>query len=180
MGSPGARSDKTLRHFQCRDFLWDLFEEMSARLECSVDYLINEAMRQYARSHAPEPVEPRRPARPPPLPPPPPPPPPSTQPPPLPASLHVEVGGRRVAVTKTGFIIGRSAAAADLAIRDGNISRRHAVVVREPSGWVLRDLDSTNGILLLGKRVREKQIEDGDVFFLCDHELRFTFGDRSR
>ena len=41
---------KSLRHFQCRDYLWELFEEMSTELECSTDYLINEAMRQYARS----------------------------------------------------------------------------------------------------------------------------------
>jgi hypothetical protein len=41
---------KTLRHFQCRDYLWETFEQLSAELECSVDYLINEAMRQYARS----------------------------------------------------------------------------------------------------------------------------------
>jgi hypothetical protein len=41
---------KTLRHFQCRDYLWETFEQLSGELECSVDYLINEAMRQYARS----------------------------------------------------------------------------------------------------------------------------------
>src|SRR5688500_13045428 len=41
---------KTLRQFQCRDYLWEIFEQMSAELECSTDYLINEAMRQYARS----------------------------------------------------------------------------------------------------------------------------------
>ena len=44
------QNKKTLRHFQCRDYLWAVFEQMSAELECSTDYLINEAMRQYARS----------------------------------------------------------------------------------------------------------------------------------
>src|SRR6188472_332172 len=44
------QNKKTLRHFQCRDYLWEIFEQMSGELECSVDYLINEAMRQYARS----------------------------------------------------------------------------------------------------------------------------------
>src|SRR5262245_26765507 len=44
------QNKKTLRHFQCRDYLWDIFEQMSQELECSTDYLINEAMRQYARS----------------------------------------------------------------------------------------------------------------------------------
>ena len=45
-----SENKKTVRHFQCRDYLWDVFEQMSAELECSTDYLINEAMRQYARS----------------------------------------------------------------------------------------------------------------------------------
>src|SRR5689334_12882180 len=44
------QNKKTLRHFQCRDYLWEVFEQMSTELECSTDYLINEAMRQYARS----------------------------------------------------------------------------------------------------------------------------------
>jgi hypothetical protein len=40
---------KSPRTFQCRDVLWETFEQMSRELECSVDYLINEAMKQYAR-----------------------------------------------------------------------------------------------------------------------------------
>src|SRR5690349_4948688 len=44
------QNKKTLRSFQCRDYLYEIFEQMSQELECSVDYLINEAMRQYARS----------------------------------------------------------------------------------------------------------------------------------
>jgi neural Wiskott-Aldrich syndrome protein len=40
---------KSARSFQCRDVLWDAFEQLARELECSVDYLINEAMKQYAR-----------------------------------------------------------------------------------------------------------------------------------
>src|SRR5579862_2047463 len=40
---------KSARSFQCRDVLWETFEQMARELECSVDYLINEAMKQYAR-----------------------------------------------------------------------------------------------------------------------------------
>ena len=41
---------KSLRHFHCRDQVWEVFEQMSIQFECSMDYLINEAMRQYART----------------------------------------------------------------------------------------------------------------------------------
>ncbi len=41
---------KSPRTFQCRDYLWESFEQLSRELECSVDYLINESMRQYLRA----------------------------------------------------------------------------------------------------------------------------------
>lgn len=41
---------KSPRTFQCRDYLWESFDEMSSELECSVDYLMNEAMRHYLRA----------------------------------------------------------------------------------------------------------------------------------
>ena len=40
---------KTTRSFQCREALWQKFEQMARELECSVDYLINDSMKQYAR-----------------------------------------------------------------------------------------------------------------------------------
>src|SRR5512143_1821727 len=43
---------KSTRSFQCRDVLWETFEQMARELECSVDYLINEAMKQYARQRS--------------------------------------------------------------------------------------------------------------------------------
>ena len=43
------QNKKTTRTFQCKDALWQKFEQMAKELECSVDYLINDAMKQYAR-----------------------------------------------------------------------------------------------------------------------------------
>src|SRR6188768_1345633 len=40
---------QTTRSFQCREALWQKFEQMARELECSVDYLINDSMKQYAR-----------------------------------------------------------------------------------------------------------------------------------
>jgi hypothetical protein len=40
---------QTTRTFQCREALWGCFEQMARELECSVDYLLNDAMKQYAR-----------------------------------------------------------------------------------------------------------------------------------
>src|SRR5215475_14507146 len=51
---------KSARSFQCRDVLWETFEQMAGELECSIDYLINESMKQYARqrSYTPRPPMP--------------------------------------------------------------------------------------------------------------------------
>src|SRR3954465_11708762 len=56
---------QTTRTFQCREAPWACFEQMARELECSVDYLLNDAMKQYARergynsmgadSHSPSP-----------------------------------------------------------------------------------------------------------------------------
>src|ERR1700727_2583402 len=43
---------KSSRNFQCRHVLWETFEQMARELECSVDYLINKAMKQYARQRS--------------------------------------------------------------------------------------------------------------------------------
>ena len=83
--------------------------------------------------------------------------------------------GQRIPIDKEEFIIGRGARTADLAIRDGNISRRHCAVVFHEGGYFMKDLGSTNGIEFAGRRVESKRIEEGDVYRICDYELRFTF-----
>jgi len=257
------QNKKTLRQFQCRDYLWETFEQMSGELECSVDYLINEAMRQYARSRnygagrstldapvpqqtsAPAPqVQQPQPAMPaaapipslrgnapgrPSMPVPPPRPmrpsmpqapgqgggglssvppprtatmtgqpqvqngPPSTGrqslPPPLPGGrspsqvqqpaqrtmLYAIFNGQKIPVAKDEFIIGRGSKSADLAIKDGNISRRHAAVVFHNGAYYMKDLGSTNGIEYQGRRFDTKRIDEGDAFRICDYEIRFTY-----
>ncbi|MBX3246538.1 MAG: FHA domain-containing protein [Myxococcales bacterium] len=298
------QNKKTLRSFQCRDYLWEIFGQMSAELECSVDYLINEAMRQYARSRnygvrspstpgmpsprsgpppGPPPAAPgippvaKAPSRPPiPSAPPPPPrpgyggapaagppayppqasppgayppqaappgyggypaapgayppaggyppappaaggyppaapapggypprpgpgyggtpsaPAPSaypgrpSAPPPLPSAgppvaggprptLFAIFNGQKIPVAKDEFVIGRGSKTADLPIKDGNISRRHAAVVFQGGAFYIKDLGSTNGIEHLGRRIDSKRIEEGDVYSICDYEIRFTY-----
>lgn len=211
---------KTLRSFYCRDYLWELFEVMTRDLGCSMDYLINEAMRHYARSRNYSLAGPRAEAGPSgpvvapyPTPQPQVPPPPSARsapaptaqptpapspaarraPPPLPGqgsgaaaeppaeasggrpTLFLLFNGQRYRVDKEKFIIGRGSQQTDLTIRDGNISRKHCAVIFRGGQFFIKDLDSTNGIEFNGKRIEHKRIEEGDTFYLCDYELRFTY-----
>jgi hypothetical protein len=254
---------KSARTFQCRDVLWETFEQMARELECSVDYLVNEAMKQYARqrsygtsrtpapsvrgldagappappspmpssSRMPQPglpppgrlPPPPTPARPPgtmaspsrsalPAPPPPgrapssasmPPLPRSAPPPPLPGStrsippplprggsptgrptaspsnngshLTLLYNGERHPVLKDRFVIGRGKQSSDLTLKDPNVSRQHAMIEFQNGVYFMVDMGSTNGVAINGQRIARKQIAEGDVFRICDHDIQFTY-----
>ena len=258
---------KTLRSFYCRDYLWELFEQMTHDLGCSMDYLINESMRLYARSRdyvpgedpggapgapgfggasqsfgqQPSPQFGQQPVqqqqqpsfnsgqnqfgamdhrtfdRIPPVggqqpqqgvqfgggnqmnPPPPPPPGGGFGQPQQPVAsfgqqpiqqqpvgggfggqpvgqqpLYLIFNNNRYVIDKDKFVIGRGSQQTDLTIRDGNISRKHCAVIYRNGAYYIKDLDSTNGVEYRGSRIESKKIDEGDVFYLCDYELRFT------
>ena len=41
--------------------------------------------------------------------------------------------------------------------------------------YYLKDLGSTNGVEFQGRRFDSKRIDEGDLFRICDYELRFTY-----
>lgn len=57
----------------------------------------------------------------------------------------------------------------DVQLRDATVSTHHANLVIAANGTTLRDLKSSNGTFVNGKRINEVEIHDGDeVFFgLC-------------
>ncbi len=89
--------------------------------------------------------------------------------------LYLVFDSQKYRIDKDQFIIGRGAKSSDLPIKDGNISRKHAAVVRRNGTYFIKDLGSTNGIDFKGMRIDNKRIDEGDVFHLCDYELRFTY-----
>ena len=90
-------------------------------------------------------------------------------------TLFLVFNNQRIPIDKDQFIIGRGSKSSDLAIKDGNISRKHAAVIRRNGMFYIKDLGSTNGIDYKGMRIDNKRIDEGDVFHLCDYELRFSF-----
>src|SRR5207253_780477 len=104
---------------------------------------------------------------------------PATNPPPMAvpagATLYLLYNNQRYPIAKDQFIIGRGSKTSDLAIKDGNISRKHAAVIRRNGTFYIKDLGSTNGIDYKGMRIDNKRIDEGDIFHLCDYELRFTY-----
>lgn len=200
-------SRKSMRHFYCRDVLWETFEQMATDFAVSVDYLINESMRHYAKNKGYEVGDtkgmqaPSNLVNPPTV---------EVQigknsPPPLPGqstrkpsrqsgafslsqeiyadiptdsppmTLYVMYDGEKHPIDKDQYIIGRVGKLCDLVIKDSNISRKHAAVIKRNGNYYIKDLGSTNGIEYNGMRIDNKRIDEGDSFLLCDNKVTFTF-----
>lgn len=89
--------------------------------------------------------------------------------------LYLVFNNNRYIVDEDRFVIGRGSQQTNLTIRDGNISRQHCAVLRRNGQFYIKDMNSTNGVEYRGNRIESKRIEEGDVFYLCDYELRFTY-----
>jgi hypothetical protein len=78
--------------------------------------------------------------------------------------LTLEAGGR--------VTIGR-AADCGLRLPSGDASRQHAEIVGGEAGYTIRDLGSTNGTFVNGKRVGEHRLEPGDRIQIGSSTITF-------
>lgn len=97
--------------------------------------------------------------------------------------LRIEEGpgkGRVFAVSAGGvYIIGREGA--DIILDDEKVSRKHAELgLYGPEAWVIRDLASTNGTSLNGRRIDDRAtLKHWDLIRIGDTMLRFAVVDRA-
>ncbi len=93
-------------------------------------------------------------------------------------SLAVRRGvpiGARVTIDRS-LVIGRDPSC-DFVLQDPRISRRHLACDVDPAGGVtFRDLDSTNGVLLNGRRCSSGALRAGDELRLGDSDLEIVAG----
>jgi pSer/pThr/pTyr-binding forkhead associated (FHA) protein len=90
-------------------------------------------------------------------------------------TLAAFYAGQRYVVNKDRFIIGRGKQSSDLTIKDPNVSRQHAMVEFLNGQYYMVDMGSTNGVEYNGQRIARKAIAEGDLFRICDHEVRFSY-----
>jgi hypothetical protein len=81
------------------------------------------------------------------------------------AKVVLDIGGLRHPVNPPGITIGRGSTA-DLKIDDPGISRNHAEVSFLGSGVEVRDLGSTNGVIVDGRRVDAAFLRNGSTIRL--------------
>ena len=83
--------------------------------------------------------------------------------------------GRRHPVTADPLIIGSGRGISGLAFGDAALTPKHAAVIRRNGNYYLKDLGSIYGIHYKGMQIDNKRIDDGDVFQIGGHQIRFTF-----
>lgn len=72
--------------------------------------------------------------------------------------------------------IGRSDAA-DLVLPDADVSRKHALLIRERDGWVIEDQKSANGISVNGTTAERAALAHGDVIVVGKFKVVFQSDD---
>ena len=68
--------------------------------------------------------------------------------------------------------IGR-AAGCELQIESGSVSRHHALVIVGPRDTIIEDLNSTNGVIVNGRKVTRQVLSDGDAVTIGETRFRY-------
>jgi hypothetical protein len=90
-------------------------------------------------------------------------------------SAVLRVDGRTELLGSGGGVIGRSRDC-DVTVEDPNVSRHHAEVRPSGGSWIVRDLGSTNGVKVNGRRLdpaRPQSLKAGDVVEIGTSRLTF-------
>ena len=88
-------------------------------------------------------------------------------------SARLRLAGRTVIVPAGGATLGRSREC-DVVVDDANVSREHAEVRPSGARWTVRDLGSTNGVKVNGRRVEGAQsLKHGDTVELGTTRIVF-------
>jgi pSer/pThr/pTyr-binding forkhead associated (FHA) protein len=96
------------------------------------------------------------------------------------AGLILQRGGRFVRVMSWDgerLTLGRGVDC-EVVLAAAEVSRRHAMLVREDDRYEVRDLDSINGTHVNGEKISRRVLEVGDVIRIDDFELTFVLEDR--
>jgi len=92
------------------------------------------------------------------------------------AHLIVSSGGKllaEVTLNRPRMILGRDPVC-DISLDSTYLSRFQNLFMQTDNGWMIIDLNSTNGCFVNGRRVREHRLRDGDAISVGHHQLRFS------
>lgn len=92
--------------------------------------------------------------------------------------LREEEAIAEVTMENDRLSIGRRAEC-DLPIKDPAVSGEHAEIEFVGNGYIIKDLGSTNGIHVKGRKVKMHALKDGDIVYIGEHQLKVSILDKS-
>jgi pSer/pThr/pTyr-binding forkhead associated (FHA) protein len=90
----------------------------------------------------------------------------------VPEVITLDANGTSHTIDKQSIVIGRSKDC-DIRLPDPNVSRRHAEVRQEGTGYWILDLGSTNGLTVNGRRQQRAKLENEDRITVGSTDLVF-------
>jgi predicted component of type VI protein secretion system len=94
-------------------------------------------------------------------------------------ALSSELAGSEFPLEQERVLLGRGPGV-DLAFNDVTMSRQHAAFELSPDGFRVRDLGSTNGVLVNGTRAPAADLKHADVVAIGEHEFQVVVEPRDK
>ena len=91
-------------------------------------------------------------------------------------SIHGCHFGKKFDLNKDEIVIGR-AEDADISLDIEHVSRKHAVIIKEGSSYVLKDNDSTNGTFVNTQKIKEVTLLEQDIILIGNTLFKFLSGE---
>ena len=88
------------------------------------------------------------------------------------------LAGSEIALEKPRVTVGRGKDS-EVVLDDASISHQHAALELGSNGYRIRDLGSTNGVVVNGARLALAELKHGDTIALGQIELRYVVAPRS-
>jgi adenylate cyclase len=83
-------------------------------------------------------------------------------------------GGDTIPLVREVLVLGRRESC-DVCLRFPNVSGRHCELNFKDGFWILRDLDSTNGIKVNGNKVHKKLLHPGDTITIARRSFTIQY-----
>ena len=88
-------------------------------------------------------------------------------------TARLRIAGRAELLGSAGAVLGRSREA-DVQVDEANVSRKQAELRPSGASWTVRDLGSTNGVKVNGRRIQGAQsLRSGDTITLGTSDIVF-------
>src|SRR5262245_10178406 len=92
----------------------------------------------------------------------------------MPPQLVALTDGPNILLDKPILLVGRHPEC-DIRVDSRKVSRRHCCIAQVGEGLVVRDLGSTNGVRINGKRVQEGRLQPGDELTIGNNRFKVAW-----